>query len=212
MKTWKMKGNTVFKQRGQRCNQSSVKTGNDVDPLVAPWITHYIWLEWEVQQSQRGELVQSALERNMWVCARPLSRVQLFVTPQTAAHQAPLSMGILQARVLELVSMPSPRGSSQHWDQTQVSELQADTLLSEPPGMPKKTGMGSLSFLQGIFLTHEANLASPALQADSLSAELPGKPGAQHTWQINQKSRFGLSFRCYQCGRKKNQILFKDWF
>ena len=30
-----------------------------------------------------------------------LSRVQLFATPWTAAHQAPLSMGILQARVLE---------------------------------------------------------------------------------------------------------------
>ena len=28
--------------------------------------------------------------------------------------------------------------------------------------------------------------------ADSLPAELPGKPGAQHTWQLNQKSRLIL--------------------
>ena len=35
--------------------------------------------------------------------------------------------------------------------------------------------MGSLSLLQGNFLTQESN-GSPALQADSLPAELPGKP------------------------------------
>ena len=38
-----------------------------------------------------------------------------------AAHQAPLSMGILQARMLEWIAMPSSRGSSQPRDQTQVS-------------------------------------------------------------------------------------------
>ena len=40
------------------------------------------------------------------------------VTPWTVAHQAPLSMGILQARVLEWVVMPS---SSQPKGRTQVS-------------------------------------------------------------------------------------------
>ena len=44
------------------------------------------------------------------------SRVQLFVTPWTVAHQAPLSMGILQARTLEWIAMPSSRGSSQPRD------------------------------------------------------------------------------------------------
>ena len=33
-------------------------------------------------------------------------------TPWTAACQSPLSMGILQARILEWVAMPSSRGSS----------------------------------------------------------------------------------------------------
>ena len=45
------------------------------------------------------------------------------VTPQTAVHQAPLSMGILQARILEWVAIPSSRGSSQPRDQTQVSSI-----------------------------------------------------------------------------------------
>ena len=41
------------------------------------------------------------------------SHVQIFVTLWTVARQAPLSMGILQARTLEWVAVPSSRGSSQ---------------------------------------------------------------------------------------------------
>ena len=66
-----------------------------------------------------------------------LSRVRLFATPWTVARQTPLSMGILQARILEWVAMRSSRG---------------------------------------IFPTQGLELGSPALQADSLPAELPRKP------------------------------------
>ena len=52
------------------------------------------------------------------LCALLLSRVRLFATPWAVAHQAPLSMGILQQRILEWVVMPSSRGSSQPRDQT----------------------------------------------------------------------------------------------
>ena len=37
-----------------------------------------------------------------------LSRVRLFATAWTVTRQAPLSMGILQARNLDWVAMPSP--------------------------------------------------------------------------------------------------------
>ena len=37
------------------------------------------------------------------------SRVQLFLTPWTAAHQAPLSVEILQARTLQWVAFPFSR-------------------------------------------------------------------------------------------------------
>ena len=62
------------------------------------------------------------------VCARThmlslFSHVQLFVTPWSVAHQAPLSMGIFQARILEWVAMPSSRGSFQPRDRTQVSRI-----------------------------------------------------------------------------------------
>ena len=46
-----------------------------------------------------------------------LCHVQFFVTPWTAACQAPLSLGILQTIILEWVARPSSRGSSQPRDQ-----------------------------------------------------------------------------------------------
>ena len=46
-----------------------------------------------------------------------------FVTPWTITQQVPLSMGILQARILEWVVMPYSRGSSKPRDQTQVSRI-----------------------------------------------------------------------------------------
>ena len=45
----------------------------------------------------------------------------LFATPWTLALQAPLSMEILQARILEWVAISSSRESSQPRDRTQVS-------------------------------------------------------------------------------------------
>ena len=41
-----------------------------------------------------------------------LTHIRLFVTQWVVAHLASLSMGILQARILEWVTMPSSRGSS----------------------------------------------------------------------------------------------------
>ena len=63
--------------------------------------------------------------------------VRLFATPWAVACQVPLFMGILQARILEWIAMPSSRGSSQLRVQTHRSpSLQADSLPSEPPGNP----------------------------------------------------------------------------
>ena len=46
------------------------------------------------------------------MCAKLLNLVQLFVTLWTVTRLAPLSMGILQARILEWVAMPSSREPS----------------------------------------------------------------------------------------------------
>ena len=59
-------------------------------------------------------LLQMALFHSFygWVMCLVACHVWLFATPWTLAHQAPLSVGILQARTLEWVAMPSSRGSS----------------------------------------------------------------------------------------------------
>ena len=49
--------------------------------------------------------------------------VRLSVTPWTVAHQAPLSMEFLQARILEWVAISFSRGSSWPRDWTQVSHV-----------------------------------------------------------------------------------------
>ena len=85
-----------------------------------------------------------------------LSCIWLFVTPWTAVHQTLLSLGILQAKILDWVAIPSSRGSSQPGYQNQV-RLEADSLPAEPLRMSKNTGEGSLSLLQGIFPTQESN-------------------------------------------------------
>ena len=48
----------------------------------------------------------------LWIicCAQSLSCVCLFVTPWTVACQAPLSMGSLQARVLDWAALSFSRG------------------------------------------------------------------------------------------------------
>ena len=53
----------------------------------------------------------------------------LFETPWTAACQAPLSMGILQARILEWVAMPSPGYLPDPGIEPRSPILQADSLL-----------------------------------------------------------------------------------
>ena len=54
-------------------------------------------------------------------------------------------------------------------------ELKVDSLPAEPPGKSMNIEVGSLSLLQGIFLTQELNWGLLHFQADSLPAELPGK-------------------------------------
>ena len=61
--------------------------------------------------------------------------------PHGLARQAPLSVGILQARILEWVAYPFSRGSSQPRDQNGVSCIAGDQasnrfLPAELPGKP----------------------------------------------------------------------------
>ena len=60
------------------------------------------------------------------------------VTPWTIAHQVPWGAvhGILQARILEWTAIPFSRGSFQPGIEPRSPALEADSLLSKPPGKP----------------------------------------------------------------------------
>ena len=82
--------------------------GNLPDPGVEPCIAGRFLTNWAT-----GEACN---KRNH--CNEKFSGVRLFAHPWTVAHQALLSLGILQARLLEWVAMPFSRGSSQLRDRT----------------------------------------------------------------------------------------------
>ena len=95
----------------------------------------------------------------MLLCAllKSLSCIQIFVTPWTIVHEAPLSIGILQARILERIAITPPGDLPNSGIESMSPALQADSLPSEPPGKPKSTGVGNLSLLQGNVPTQELN-------------------------------------------------------
>ena len=62
----------------------------------------------------------------------------MFATPWTVALQAPLSVGILQARILEWVAMSSSRGSSQSRDRTQGNP--GGSVVKNSPANARDTG------------------------------------------------------------------------
>ena len=104
-----------------------------------------------------------------------------FVTPW--AHQAPLSVGILQARILEWVAMPSSRGSSRPRDWTQVSHI-AGIFFTIWTTM--EAGVGCHTFLQG-------NLPDPGIEPELPtfpSPSLAGRFFATEPTRANANARF----------------------
>ena len=67
---------------------------------------------------------------------KSLSRVRLFPTPWTVAHQAPLSMGFSTQEYWSGLPFPSPGDLPDPRIEPRSPALRADTLTSEPPGEP----------------------------------------------------------------------------
>ena len=79
--------------------------------------------------------ITETTDQKYFVCA-VLSRLVMSdsATPWTVTCQAPLSMGILQARILEgvaILDLPHPG------TEPKSPALQTDSLPSKPPGKPK---------------------------------------------------------------------------
>ena len=103
--------------------------------------------------------------QGMWVrslvrevrCLVKVGLVRLFLMPWTVASQAPLSMEFSRPEYWSGLPFPSPGDLPNPGIESWSPVLQEDSLLSEPPGNPKNTGVGCLSLLQGIFPTQGSN-------------------------------------------------------
>ena len=106
------------------------------------------------------------------------------------AHLASLLMGILQARILEWVAMPSSRGSSQPRDRTQVScflHWQAGSLPLASPYIIKEWILVRIFFFFAMPCGLQ-KLNSPARNwtwATAVEAQNPRPPG--YAWVRNFK-------------------------
>ena len=68
--------------------------------------------------------------------AKSLSRVRLFATPWTVAHQTPPSRGFCRQEYWSGLPCPSPGDLPDPGIEPRSLALQADALTSEPPGKP----------------------------------------------------------------------------
>ena len=101
------------------------------------------------------------------MCACVLSCNQFFALLWTVACQAPLSMGIFQARILEWVAMPSSRESSRPRGGTCVSCIflpcQADSLSLSQLEAPNKSTLHTKRNICPMRLDSRSQLTGPGM-------------------------------------------------
>ena len=102
-------------------------------------------------------------------CAMSHSCVQLFVTLWTATCQAPLSLGFSRQEYWSGLLFSSPGDLPDPGTEPRSPALHMDSLLSEPPGKPKNTGVDGLSLLQQSSQPRNRTGVS-CVKVDSLSA------------------------------------------
>ena len=98
------------------------------------------------------------------------------MTSLTVSCQAPLFMEFSRQEYRSGLPCSLPGDLHNPGTEPRSPALQADSLLSEPPGKPKNIGVGSLSLLQGIFLTQESNPSLPHFRQILYPLSYEGSP------------------------------------
>ena len=107
------------------------------------------------------------------------SRVRLFVTPWTVAHQAPPSVGFSRQEYWSALLFPSPGDLSNPGIEPRSPALQADALTSEPPGKPKESRV--LNY-KGLYKWRKRKLGEGVCQGDAMWQDL-----TSHCWLWRRK-------------------------
>ena len=135
-----------------------------------------------------------SLEEKLWqtsggvcvcVCVKSLSRVRLFATPWTVAHQTPLSIGFSRQEYWSGLPFPSPGDLPNPGIEARSPALQADALSSEPPGKPRQHIKN-----QRHYFTNKG----PSSQSYGFSSS--------HVWmwELNYKESWVPKNWCFYCG------------
>ena len=104
---------------------------------------HLLWLKSYGSATSLGKFLTEALASLSDICESEkskhcsLSHVQLFVTPWTVTHHAPLSTGFSRQKYWKALPFPSlgaPRSPGIEPASPESPASQADSLLTEPPG------------------------------------------------------------------------------
>ena len=110
---------SLFPQKYRGCKKSHAAVSKSYNALLLVLMGH----------------LGSKVHSNMCVCVLSCSVVSwLFATPWTVAYQAALSVGILQAGILECVACPPPGNLPNPGVKPRSPTLQVDSLPSETPG------------------------------------------------------------------------------
>ena len=114
-------------------------TGNPAQCYVAAWMGGKFrgkWIHAYVPLSPLAVHLKSSQRVNQSVLcyAQRFSRVQLFVTPMNCNLPGSSVHGILQARILEWLTFPSPGDRPNPGTDLGSPALQAESFLSDPPG------------------------------------------------------------------------------
>ena len=89
---------------------------------------------------------------------KSLSFVLLFATPWTVAYQASLSMGFSRQEYWIGLSFPSPGDLPDPGIEPGSPALEADALISEPPGKQQRPNPGPLHWEHGVLTPGPWNL------------------------------------------------------
>ena len=139
--------------------------------FLCSFLGHF-WLLVKIQEKNKWKSCCWVILLSDSLCVLKSPRhVQIFETPCTAACHDPLSLGILQTRILEWVAMLFTRESSEPRDQTQVFHISGRFFT-------KWTTKKAQEYWSGWPIPSPGEPVSPALQVNSSPAELAGKPNS----------------------------------
>ena len=108
--------------------------GRDLLEITQSWCIFYIMYQLiKIKMALLNYIFLISIQQT-WSEVKSLSRVRLFATPWTVAHQAPPSMGFSRQESWSGLPCPPPGDLPDPGIEPGPPTLQADALTSEPPG------------------------------------------------------------------------------